>query len=298
MPSQEFAQVLELLKSQPDDSGLSFEERRASMDAAVGFLPVADGVATESLKIENIHAEWIVPAKTENNATILYLHGGGYCIGSITSHRSLVSFIAKAAGAKSLLIDYRLAPENPFPAAVEDSVAAYRWLLTQGNSAQSIVIAGDSAGGGLTLATLLDLKQKGEPLPAAGICLSPWVDLEALGDSVVSKADVDPMVQKEGLLEMAKAYLAGTDPKTPLAAPLYGDLTGLPPLLIQVGEAEILLDDATRFAERAKQSGVEVLLECYEEMIHVWQFFAAMNVPESKEAIDTIGRYIQAHVGG
>ncbi len=297
MPSQEFKQVLEFLAAQPDTSGLPFEEQRRAMDEAIAILPMAEDVSTESLKIGAMEAEWIVPKEIENDAVILYLHGGGYCIGSITSHRSLVSFIAKSAKAKALSIGYRLAPENPFPAAVEDAVAAYRWLLTEGNSARHIVIAGDSAGGGLTLATLLDLKQKGEQLPAAGVCLSPWVDLEAIGDSITSKADIDPMVTKDGLLEMTQAYLGNTDPKTPLAAPLYGDFEGLPPLLIQVGEAEILLDDANRVTERAKQVGVEVVLENWADMVHVWQFFAAMGVPESKEAIDAIGSFIQKYAG-
>jgi len=296
MPSQEFKQVLELIKSMPDTSGLTMEERRAGMEEGAAIMPLAEGVIVEKLTIGNMPAEWIIPAETKNDSIVLYLHGGGYCIGSINTHRSMVSFIAKTAKAKALMIDYRLAPENPFPAAVEDAVAAYRWLLGEGISPQRLIVSGDSAGGGLTMATLVDLKDKGEPLPAAAVVLSPWVDLEGIGDSMTSKAEVDPIVQKEGLLEMTDAYLGGVDSKNPLAAPLYADLKGLPPLLIQVGSAETLLDDSTRLADLAKKAGMEVVLEEWEDMIHVWQYNVAMNVPESIEAVDKIAGFIQKHV--
>ncbi|MCP3940959.1 MAG: alpha/beta hydrolase [Desulfobacteraceae bacterium] len=271
------------------------EQQRAVMEASVGLFPMADGVTSEPVRVGEMQAEWIIPSEVQNDAAILYLHGGGYCLGSINTHRSMVSFIAKAAKAKALIIDYRLAPENHFPAAVEDSVAAYRWLLAQGISAQRLIISGDSAGGGLTIATLVDLNQKKELLPAAAICLSPWVDMEAIGDSMIAKADVDPIVQKKGLLNMAKAYLATAIPRTPLASPIYADLKGLPPLLIQVGTAEILLDDATRLAELATQAGLNVSLESWDDMIHVWQLFVGMGIPESKDAIDGIAKFIQQH---
>ena len=298
MPSQEFNQFLEMIKSMPDTSGLSMEERRAGMEAGAAAAPMAEGVQFNKLTIGQIPAEWVVPAEPENGAVTLYLHGGGYCIGSINTHRSMVSFMAKASKAKALMIDYRLAPENPFPAAVEDSVAAYQWLLSEGISPQKMVIAGDSAGGGLTIATLVDLKAKGLHLPAAAVCLSPWVDLEGIGDSMTSKAAVDPMVQKEGLLEMADAYLGSTDSRNPLAAPLYADLKGLPPLLIQVGSAETLLDDSNRLADRAKQAGIDVVLEEWEDMIHVWQAFVGFAVPESKKAVDGIAHFIQRYTTG
>ena len=163
-----------------------------------------------------------------------------------------------------LVIDYRLAPEHPHPAAVEDSVAAYRWMLAQGLKPARIAVAGDSAGGGLTVATLVAIRDAKLPLPGAGACLSPWVDLEGIGESMTTKADVDPIVQKAGLLQMAAAYLGGKAPRTPLAAPLYADLSGLPPLLIQVGTAETLLDDASRLAERARKAGVTVSYEPWE----------------------------------
>jgi len=293
MPSQEFEQIVELLKSFPDTSGLPFEEKRKSMENETSVLPVAEGSICEPITIGELPAEWIVPPEA-NDAVILYLHGGGYCIGSINTHRSLVSFLAKATKAKALLIDYRLAPEHPFPAAVEDATAAYRWLITEGHSPKRMIIAGDSAGGGLAVSTMVSLKENGSPLPAAGVCLSPWVDMEAIGESAKTKADIDPLVQIEPLLEMAKAYLGDADPKTPLAAPIYADLEGLPPLLIQVGTVEILLDDSTRLAEHAKAANVEVTLETWEDMVHVWQFFAAM-VPEAQKAVERIAEFIQTH---
>ncbi len=295
MPSPEYNQLLDYMKSLPDNSKLSMAQRRVEMEASFGILPMADGVTSEPLKIGDMQAEWILPPEIENEAVILYLHGGGYCIGSITTHRSLVSFLAKTAKAKALIIDYRLAPEHPFPAAVEDSVAAYRWLLDQGILPKQLVIAGDSAGGGLTVATLVDLKQKGEPLPAAAVCLSPWVDLEGLGESVTTKAEEDAMFRKEDLVEFGKCYLAEADPKTPLAAPMYSDMQGLPPLLIQVGTAEILLDDATRLSAQAEQAGVNVTFECWDDMIHVWHLFVAIAVPESKDSVDGIAKFIQQH---
>jgi len=179
---------------------------------------------------------------------------------------------------------------------VEDSTAAYRWLLSTGVDPDRLVIAGDSAGGGLTVATLVALRDAGEPLPAAVVCLSPWVDLEQVGESMTTKAEADPMIQREAGLQWAKAYLGDAHPRTPLAAPLYADLTGLPPLLIQVGTEEALLDDATRLAERAKSAGVDVELEVWDDMIHVWQFFAEM-LPEGQQAIDRIGEFIRKHVG-
>jgi monoterpene epsilon-lactone hydrolase len=223
------------------------------------------------------------------------LHGGGYATGSINTHREMVSRLSRAARARVLLIDYRLAPENPFPAAVQDAMAGYRWLLSTGVNPDGLVIAGESAGGALTVATLVALRDAGEPLPSAAICLSPWVDMEAFGESMTTKAEVDPLVSRESLLMYAKAYLGNADPRTPLAAPLYADLRGLPPLLIQVGTAEVLLDDATRLAERARLAGVDVILERYEEMIHMWHFYPML--PEGQQAIRRIGEFVEKHVG-
>jgi acetyl esterase/lipase len=255
-----------------------------------------DDVKAEPVDAGSVAAEWITTPEGGGERTILYLHGGGYVIGSIRTHRDLASRFSRAAKARVLLIDYRLAPEHPHPAAVEDATAAYRWLLAQGVKPSRLAIGGDSAGGGLTVATLVALRDAGQPLPAAGVCLSPWVDLEGLGESMTTKADTDPMVQRDRLLGYAQHYLAGQSPRTPLAAPLYADLSGLPPLLIQVGSAETLLDDSTRLAERARKAGVAADLEIWDDMIHVWQAFAAV-LPEGQQAIENIGRFLRERVG-
>jgi phosphinothricin tripeptide acetyl hydrolase len=192
-----------------------------------------------------------------------------------------------------LLPDYRLAPEHPFPAAVEDAVSAYRWLMAQRIAPARIVIAGDSAGGGLAVATLLALRDTGVSLPAAGVCISPWVDLTGSGQSYATRADVDPIVTRDGIDRMALAYLAGKDAKAPLASPLFADLHGLPPLLVQVGDAEVLLDDAVQLAARAKAAGVDATLDIWDEMIHVWHWFFPM-LDEGQSAIDRIGQFVQA----
>jgi acetyl esterase/lipase len=296
MPSKEYKDILEFLASMPDTSGLSFEERRSNFEEQVSQLPVAKSVSCEPVSAGGIPAEWIVPAEAPKRKVILYLHGGGYCIGSINTHRGMVSHIARVAETRALLIDYRLAPENPFPAALEDSTAAYKWLLSQGIVAGDIIIAGDSAGGGLTISTLVSLKEKGIPSPAAAVLISPWVDMAITGDSIISKADIDPMVTKEGLIEMAEAYMGDTDPRTPLASPLFADLEGLPPMLIHVGTAEILLDDAIRMFDHARKAGVEVTLNKAEDMCHVWHFFTIM-LPEALEAIEEVARFMRKHLG-
>ncbi|HVN63094.1 MAG TPA: alpha/beta hydrolase, partial [Candidatus Binataceae bacterium] len=208
------------------------------------------------------------------------------------THRALAGRISRASAARVLLIDYRLAPENPFPAAVEDAVAGYKWLLAQGQKPARLAIAGDSAGGGLTVAALVAIRDAKLPLPAAGVCLSPWVDLEGVGETMTSNDATDPMVHKEPLVDMAKLYLGGKDPRTPLAAPLYADLAGLPPMLIQVGGAETLLDDSRRIAERARKAGVNVTLEPWDDMIHVWQMFAPI-LDEGQKAIERIGEFVR-----
>jgi acetyl esterase/lipase len=243
-----------------------------------------------------VPAEWITTPEAVDERVIYYLHGGGYIMGSINTHREMISRLSRAAGGRALAIDYRLAPENPFPAAVEDSTGAYRWLLSTGVDPARLVIAGESAGGGLTVATLVALRDAGDALPTAAVCLSPWVDLECLGESMTTKAEIDPMAHREDILELAEAYLGDTHPRTPLAAPLYADLRGLPPLLIQVGTAEVLLDDSTRLAERARSAGVDVILEPWDDMFHMWHFFAAM-LPEGQQAIDRIGEFIRKHRG-
>lgn len=295
MASEQLQTIIQVLRSQPVQEGLTFEEMRAGFEQATSFFSVPADVRCEEVDAGGVPAEWIMTPGATAERVILYLHGGGYTIGSVKTHRELISRLSRAAGARALAINYRLAPEHPFPAAVEDATTAYRWLLENGVEPARIVIAGDSAGGGLTVAALVALRDAGDALPAAGVCLSPWVDLEGIGESMTAKAEVDPIVQREHLLEMAKAYLGNGNPRTPLAAPLYADLTGLPPLLIHVGTAETLLDDSIRLAERARSAGVDVVLEAWEDMIHVWHFFASV-LSEGQQALDRIGDFIRERV--
>ncbi|MEW6554914.1 MAG: alpha/beta hydrolase [Actinomycetota bacterium] len=254
------------------------------------------GVGSEPADVPGIPAEWLIPDKAASDKVLLYLHGGGYVIGNINSHRAMVSQIAMAAGCRALMIEYRLAPEHKLPAAVEDAASAYRWLLAQGYEPGNVVIAGDSAGGGLTAATLVYLRDAGDPPPAAAMMLSPWADLEVTGESCRTVGRRDPMVKSDHLKRWAVMYLGGKEPRDPLASPIHADLTGLPPLLIHVGTCEVLLDDARRLAEKAREDGVPVeLYEC-DGMFHVWQFFSPM-VPESKDAVQRLGRFYRDKVG-
>jgi acetyl esterase/lipase len=277
MPSKEHESVVQALRNLPSlGSGDDFDlaAARASMAAMTADPQLPDGVEFQKTLAADVPVEWLALPASDPTKTVLYLHGGGYVLGSIDTHKGLGSRIAEAAGTRVLMVEYRLAPETPFPGAVEDATTAYRFLLDQGVAPEQIVIGGDSAGGGLTLATLVSLKEQGQPLPGAAFALSPWVDLEGLGDSMQTRAEADPMVQKEGLVRMGSLYLSGADPKTPLAAPLHADLSGLPPILIQVGTAETLLDDSIRIAERLRAAGVAVELQQYEDLIHVFQAFA------------------------
>jgi monoterpene epsilon-lactone hydrolase len=281
-----------LAKLPPSDS-LTTAERRAQYERAEKVFPTPSDVKVERVNAPVAPAEWLRPPSAEPGRVVLYLHGGGYVIGSPRSHRHLASAIAGAAGASALLLDYRLAPEHPFPAAVEDATAAYRWLLDQAIAPERIVIAGDSAGGGLTVATLLALREARVPLPAGGVCISPWVDLTCSAASYQTMAEADPIVRRAGVEEMAQAYLGTTSPRTPLASPVFADLRGLPPLLIHVGRDEVLLDDAVQLAERAKAAGVDATLDIYERMIHVWHWFLPM-LDEAQTAVEAIGRFVRA----
>ena len=281
-----------LAKLPPSDS-LTTAERRAQYERAEKVFPTPPDVKVERVNVPAAPAEWLRPPSAVPGRVVLYLHGGGYVIGSPRSHRHLAAAVAGAAGASALLLDYRLAPEHPFPAAVEDATAAYRWLLDQAIAPERIVIAGDSAGGGLTVATLLALREARVPLPAGGVCISPWVDLTCSGASYATKAAADPIVRRAGVEEMARAYLGATPPRTPLASPLFADLRGLPPLLIHVGSDEVLLDDAVQLAERAKAGGVDATLEIYDRMIHVWHWFLPM-LDEAQTAVEAIGRFVRS----
>lgn len=281
-----------LAKLPPSDS-LTVAERRAQYERAEKVFPTPPEVKVERVSAPVAPAEWLRPPGAVAGRVVLYLHGGGYVIGSPRSHRHLAAAIAAAGQASALLLDYRLAPEHPYPAAVDDATAAYRWLLEQGVAPGHVVVGGDSAGGGLTVATLLALRDARLPLPAGGICISPWVDLTFSGASYRTRAAVDPIVKRPGIDEMARAYLGATAAQTPLASPLFADLRGLPPLLIHVGSDEVLLDDAVQLADRAKTAGVDATLEVWDRMIHVWHWFLPM-LDEAQGAVDGIGRFIQS----
>jgi acetyl esterase/lipase len=296
MASQELTALITLLTSRPRPEHLSVVEMRLGFEILGRRLPVPDDVSTSAVHAGGVPAEWVVAPGADPQRVVLYLHGGGYVVGSLATHRGLAGRLSRAAAARVLLLAYRLAPEHPFPAALDDATAAYRWLLASGIKPTRLAIAGDSAGGGLTIATLVALRNAGTPLPAASVCLSPWIDLEGTGASVTTKAHLDPVVQPDVLRQLAAWYLGGADPHTPLAAPLYADLRGLPPLLVQVGTAEILLDDATRLVDRATAAGVAVTLEAWDDMVHVWQLFASM-LQEGQQAIDAIGAFIRKHAG-
>lgn len=253
-----------------------------------------EDTVVEQVGAGGVAAEWVYVPSASENKVIIYLHGGGYMIGSARTHRVPMSYLSRASGARVLVLNFRLAPEHPFPAAVEDSVAAYRWLLSEGISPGNIVIGGDSAGGGLTLATLIALRYMGDPLPAAGISHSGWCDLANTGETFVTKAEEDPIIDRDMVENMAETYLGTRSRTTPLASPYYADLKGLPPLLMQVGGSEVLLDDSIRTAERAKEAGVDVTLKVWDGMPHVWQVFASF-VPESQQSIEECGEFFRKH---
>ena len=279
----------------PQKEEPTIEDYREAYDRFLEQFPVPEDVTVEKVDAGGVPSLWVSTPGVSQSRTILWLHGGGYVIGNAWHYREITSHLGRAADARALVVDYRLAPEHPFPAAVDDAVAAYRWLLAQGTSPQSIVIGGDSAGGGLALATVLALKDAGEPLPAAVATMSPWVDLECSAETFTTKAEFDPVVSQEAVLGMAGMYLAGQDARAPLASPLFGDLKGLPPLLIHVGTRETLLDDSLHLADRARSAGVDVTLEMVDEAPHVFQLFSSI-LPEGRGSVEGIAQFIRKHV--
>jgi monoterpene epsilon-lactone hydrolase len=275
----------------PKGGEVDVPAERLELDKLGAMFKLPKGIKCVREIVDGVPAEWLVPPVVSNGRVVLYLHGGSYICGSPDSHRSLAANIAIASKARALVIDYRLAPEHPHPAAVEDAVAVYKWLINGQVDPRHLAVAGDSAGGGLALALLVSLREKKVPLPAAGVCLSPWTDLAFTGESWKSKAAVDLIIYAYKELAFAKMYLGGLDPRTPLVSPLYADLKGLPPLLVQVGTNEVLLADSRRLVDRAKESGVNAVIDEWEKMQHVWQF-AASFIPEGRRAIAGIGEFI------
>jgi len=252
----------------------------------------ASGVKKTRDEINGLYAEWLTPGHRMDDKLLLYLHGGGYVVGGCDMHRQMVSHIARAGHIQSLLPEYRLSPESKYPAAIEDVVGIYRTLLTCGVKAENMVIAGDSAGGGLVVAMLLSLRDAGDPLPAAAILLSPFLDATASGESMQSRASQDPWFHPEGVSLIADYYCEPQQRSDPLVSPVFADVGGLPPMYIQVGDDEILLSDSERFAEKIAAAGGEIDLEIWPEMWHVFQMFVG-KMPESGRAIKKIGDFVR-----
>jgi acetyl esterase/lipase len=291
MPSDAFEAIVALIQEN-QTLDLPLPERRTQVEEGAQAIPPPSDVSFDNVDAGGVPSEWVTAPGASDDRVVLYFHGGAYAICSPRTHRRLTAALSREVGARVLAADYRLAPEHPFPAAVEDGVASYRWLLDQGIALDRLAVAGDSAGGGLTIAVLVAARDAGLPMPAAALCISPWADLELTAPSVTAKADVDPMINVSTLKEEADWYLAGADARTPLASPIYADLTGLPPLLIHAGGREVLLDDATRLADRARECGVDVTLDVWNEMIHVWHVFATL-CPEADDGVRAAAEFLR-----
>jgi epsilon-lactone hydrolase len=250
-------------------------------------------VKIQQIDIDGIQAEWLTPLEANHKQVILYFHGGGYVTGSIETYRMMCGLLANYTGVKVLIPNYRLAPENPFPAALDDALQVYRWLLKQGYSSSNIIFAGDSAGGGLSVATALALRDKNESLPTAVVCLSPWADLTLKNETHISKAKAEAVLRTDVLREWALCYTNESNLGNPLVSPVYADFHGFPPLLIQVGTHEILLDDSILLAEKAKADGAQVELNIWDGMFHVWQALGDL-IPENKKTFEEISQFVRA----
>ena len=270
----------------------TIEAHRSTMERLSKLTLLPAGTKTEPVSLDGINAEWVSTGKVPENKVILYLHGGAYTFGSSNTHREIAARMSKYSGFKVLVLNYRLAPEFPYPAAIEDSTNAFRWLVRSGISPDNIAVAGDSAGGGLAIATVISLRDNGDPLPGSVVCFSPWIDLEGKGGSDKGIIDSDPMVKPEWLDCMAALYASDNDLRDPYLSPLYADLKGLPPILIQVGSDEILLSDSRRFTDDAVKAGVEVTLDVWDKMWHVWHLFGGM-MPEGARALKEAGEFIR-----
>jgi acetyl esterase/lipase len=291
MADPEIDVVRKILASNPRPTNLA--ERRKRLDALGAQYSLPEDVRVEGVDANGVAAEWSRTPVADPSRVILFLHGGGYISGSLDSHRHMIAQAGREAQARTLSLGYRLAPEHPFPAALDDALAGYRFLLTSGFRAKRIVVAGESAGGGLAIAMLVSARDAGLELPACAWLSSPWVDLALSGGSMTTKAAVDPLISKPYLEELATAYLHGADPRTPLASPIHADLSGLPPMLIQVGSSETLLDDSIRLAAVAGAAGVRVTLEVWPDMIHAWHLFY-QQVAAGRRALASVGAFIRS----
>lgn len=276
-------------KKQP---GMPVKITRNSLEKLTSMSPLPRGVKYEKVDIDGTYAEWNIPKNLKNKGVLLYIHGGGFVAGSVRTHRGITGRISKASKTKCLSVEYRLAPEHPFPTGLNDVLKVYNWLIKQGYDHKKIVIAGDSAGGGLTVSTLLKLRDENGAIPAAGVLLSPWLDLEVIGESAKTMADMDPMLVPEALREFGLMYATKENLRNPLCSPLYADVKGLPPLLIHASSSEVLYDDTTRFVKNLKTAGVEHEVEYWKKMVHVWQGYAPF-LPEAQRSINKLGEFIE-----
>jgi acetyl esterase/lipase len=295
MSDPEIDAIRAILAASPRPSGLA--ERRERLDNLGKHYIIPAEYRFERIMADGVEAEWSTSPAADPSRAILFLHGGGYISGSIDSHRPLATAIGRAAGARTLALGYRRAPEHQFPAALDDVMSGYRFLLDQGFAPAHIAIAGDSAGGGLTIAMMVAARDRRLTLPSCGWCISPWVDLENTGATMTTKAAVDPLIQKPYLMELATSYLGTASPRTPLASPLYADLRGLPPVLIQVGSAETLLDDSVRLAGALGAADDIVTLEIWPDMIHAFPLFHD-EVAAARRALERAGRFIRSMQDG
>ena len=276
-----------------DITQIDFKRVRRQISRLSKLLVKAFCVRVEVDTINGLHAEWLTPKDRMDGKLMLYLHGGGYVIGGCDMHRQMVSHIARAGRIRALLPEYRLAPEHKFPAAIDDAVAVYRSLLDMGIKAEDVIFAGDSAGGGLAIGSLLTLRDAGDPMPAAAVLLSPFLDVTASGESMRTRAAQDPWFYPEGMSTIADQYCEPHQRRFPQISPVFGDVEGLPPMFIQVGDDEILLSDSERLADQCVAAGIEVELQVWPEMWHVFQMFTK-KMPESSQAIKKMGAYIQS----
>ena len=294
MGQGEIDAIRALLSAKPRPVG--WGERRQRLDEVGSVWPVATDVKLEPADLGGVPGEWSSVAGSDASRVLMFFHGGGYCSGSIRSHRRLVTEAGRSAGIRTLAVGYRLAPEHPFPAAMEDALTAWHFLRQQGIAARHIAIGGDSAGGGLTVVLNNRLRDADEELPGCVWLVSPWTDLTMSGSTLITKDNVDPIIHKGYLGELADAYVPlGMGRKDPRVSPLYADLKGLPPMLVQVGSAETLLEDATRFAAAAGASDVSVTLEIWPHMIHAWPMWNAHLKP-GRAALAHAGAFMRAHM--
>ena len=293
MAGSEIDAIRKLLTSKPRPVG--WAERRGRLDEVGSVWPIADDIRCTAVDLGGVPGEWSIAPGSDASRVLLFFHGGGYCSGSILSHRRMVTEAGRAAGARTLAVGYRLAPEHPFPAALDDAMTAWRFLQTAGVAAAHVAVGGDSAGGGLTIALINQLREAGVEQPACAWLVSPWTDLTMSGATLGTKDAVDPLIHKSYLKELADAYVSTElDRKDPRVSPLYSDLRGFPPALVQVGSDETLLSDATRFAEAAGAAEVAVTLEIWPRIIHAWPLWNA-HLEAGRRAIGNAGAFIRSH---